>query len=149
MEDRRRSARYKPPEALFGRIKMTLPSRILDISPLGMRVEVGSALRPAADCDVVVPVGDTELRLRARVLRCRAYAGDPSDTGGIVFRAGLEFVGLREEAARALEVAYGKAAQAEAKAAGNAPPRPAGQAQLRIASDDITRKGEKSAGNAG
>jgi hypothetical protein len=149
MEDRRRSARYKPPEALFGRIKTTLASRILDISPFGMRVEVGSALRPTADCDVVVPVGDAELRMRARVLRCRAYAGDPNDTGGIVFRAGLEFVGLSEEAARALEVAYGKAAQAEAKAAGNAPLRPASPAKLRIASDDVSRKGGKSADSGG
>jgi hypothetical protein len=98
---------------------------------------------------VVVPVGDLELRMRARVLRCRAYAGNPTDSGKIVFRAGLEFVGLSEEAAAALEAAYGTTAQAEARAAGSAPPRPAGSAKLRVASDDITRQSAKSTGSEG
>jgi hypothetical protein len=151
VEDRRRSARYTPPEALFGRIKTVLPARILDISPGGMRVEVGSALRPAADCDVVVPAGTEEFRLRARVLRCRAFAGDPNDTGGIVFRAGLEFVEVSEEAAHALEDAYGKVAKSEAKAnGGDWPPRNGGPIRIRVKLEDVTPgKSKKPAGEKG
>lgn len=137
MSERRGRPRFQPEEALYGRVKMTLSARILDISTSGMRVEVGSALRPSAECDVAIPVAGRELRLRARVLRCRAQAGNPTETGSIVFRAGLEFVHLSEEAERALESSYGRRATAPA---GKEPARTAGPIKIKVSVEDIARR---------
>jgi hypothetical protein len=143
VNERRRTGRFQPEEALYGRVRMALPAKILDISPHGARVEVASALRPTAECDVAVPAGAGELRLRARVVRCRALAGNPSETGGIVFRAGLEFVNVSEAAAAGLEAAYGEAARSEARSAHLPPPnRPPGPIKIRVNLDDITSKKE-------
>jgi hypothetical protein len=116
---------------------MTLSARILDISSGGLRVEVGSALRPSAECDVAIPVAGQELRLRARVLRCRALAGSPTQTGSLVFRAGLEFVNLTVEAERAIESAYGSGvATPERKST----VREGGPIKIKVSVADITRR---------
>jgi|GEM_PF-5646744 len=116
---------------------MTLSARILDISTSGMRVEVGSALRPAAECDVAIPVAGRELRLRARVLRCRAQAGNPTETGSIVFRAGLEFVNLSDEAERAIESTYGGSEKAPSR---RDPSRGGGPVKIKVNVEDIARR---------
>lgn len=137
MSERRGRPRYQPTEALYGRVKMTLSARILDISSGGMRIEVGSALRPSAECDVAIPVAGQELRLRVRVLRCRAQPGSLTDTGSLVFRAGLEFVNLSVEAERAIEGAYGSGTTTSAKK-GNL--HEGGPIKIKVSVADITRR---------
>ncbi|MCG6964041.1 MAG: PilZ domain-containing protein [Acidobacteria bacterium] len=105
MNDRRRSERLKVGEDMFGRVKATVPARILDLSRHGIQVEIPSALRPAVECDISVPTAEGDLRLRARVRRCRAasMSSREGDERHLVFRAGLEFVEVSPRAIRALE----------------------------------------------
>ncbi len=137
MVERRRDARFRPVEPVFGRVKSTLTARILDLSPRGVRVEVGSALRVTAECDVVLPAPGGELRLRARVLRCRAFAGSMTDSGHLVFRAGLEFLGVGEDAARALAEVCGPEAPRPGKEKGGTP---RGPISVLLDAGDVTRE---------
>lgn len=109
MAERRSNPRYQPKKETFGRVKTTLQARILDISSGGVQIELPAALRPLAECDVAVPVTSGELRLRARVRRCRAAVSGSGgkEDGGMTFRAGLEFVGLNDEQRRQLLECYG------------------------------------------
>ncbi|MCD4749662.1 MAG: PilZ domain-containing protein [Thermoanaerobaculales bacterium] len=94
MKERRRAARLLPEQEIFGRIKATVPARIVDISLFGVQVEVPSALRPSVECNISLPVGEQdELRLRARIQRCRVNGFDQSVSLGpaVVYRAGMEF----------------------------------------------------------
>lgn len=96
MNERRRAPRHPVAGDVFGRVKSTVPARIVDISPFGAQVEITSALRPAVECDVWLPTDEGQIKVRATVHRCRA-AGLRSDGGSgseMVFRAGLEFKGL-------------------------------------------------------
>ena len=72
MMERRRSQRIPVPEDRFGRVKATVPARIVDISRHGVQLEVPAALRPAVECDLTLPAGAGDVRIRARVQRCRA-----------------------------------------------------------------------------
>ncbi|NOZ78411.1 MAG: PilZ domain-containing protein [Acidobacteria bacterium] len=103
MDNRRRSERYAPGQTLVGKVKATVPARILDISRHGVQVEVPTALRPAVNCDVTLPLEGRELHLRARISRCSAQGFSSFEDGEkkLIYRAGLEFVDLD---ARSLEV---------------------------------------------
>lgn len=94
MNERRRSQRVAIPDELFGKVKATVPARIVDLSRDGVQVEIPTALRPAVECDISVPTAEGDLRLRARVQRCRATSMKPNDGNGnrLVYRAGLQFV---------------------------------------------------------
>lgn len=96
MAERRKTHRIRPPDSLVGSVKSSVPARILDLSPEGLQIEVVSALRPGARCDVSVPVGgDQALRLRAEVRRCRASGLADRDSGpAMMYRAGLLLVDL-------------------------------------------------------
>ncbi len=111
MTDRRQSPRYVPDEERYGRVKATVPARIIDISREGAQLEVPAALRPSVECDLALPADGALVRLRARVLRCRAVptGGTHSRERGLVYRAGLLFLDLSEEAIGALEREYGPA----------------------------------------
>ena len=95
--ERRRSQRVPVSGDRFGRVKATVPARIVDISRHGVQLEVPAALRPAVECDLTLPVDHQDLRIRARVQRCRAmgFAGDDHDRK-LVYRAGLEFVSVAQ-----------------------------------------------------
>jgi len=86
------------PDDVFGKVKATVPARILDLSRDGIQVEVPTALRPAVECDVSVPTAEGDLRLRARVQRCRAASMKSSDGEDrrLMYRAGLQFVDVTE-----------------------------------------------------
>ena len=104
MNDRRRSPRVAPPKETIGTVKATVPARILDLSVRGMQVEVSSTLRPGVDCNVSVPVPSGDLKLRARVERCRArIASDEAGEGGMLYRAGLIFIKPTKKQIEALE----------------------------------------------
>lgn len=108
MSERRQSPRHVPDEERFGRVKATVPARIVDISREGAQLEVPAALRPAVECDLALPAGGGLIRLRARVLRCRAIpTGSHSGEHGLVFRAGLQFLDVSDETVHALEREYG------------------------------------------
>jgi hypothetical protein len=106
--ERRRNERFNPKEETFGRIRATLQARILDVSAGGIQVEIATALRPLVECDVAIPVESGELRLRARVKRCRAnsFLEDGGENVRVVYRAGLEFYGLTEREERELIACY-------------------------------------------
>jgi hypothetical protein len=118
MKERRRSKRLVPDNDVVGRVKASVPARILDISAHGVFVEIPSALRPAVECDLSVPSTEGDLRLRARVHRCRARSAAPGAQDGpnLVYRAGLEFVRLSDREARALESTYGTESRAPTEA---------------------------------
>lgn len=162
MHDRRRSERLTVGQDMFGRVKATVPARILDLSRHGIQVEVPSALRPAVECDISVPTADGDLRLRAKVRRCRAasMASHEGDEHHLVFRAGLEFVEVSPRAIRALEqtlTGLVKAQEpADAPAAADLSPggaaegqggkrrkRPSGPIKIRLDSEHIRKRLEE------
>ena len=95
--ERRRSQRVPVSGDRFGRVKATVPARIVDISRHGVQLEVPAALRPAVECDLALPVDRRDLRIRAKVQRCRAmgFAGDGHERK-LVYRAGLEFISVEQ-----------------------------------------------------
>jgi len=103
MMERRRSHRVPVSKGRFGRVKATVPARIVDISRHGVQLEVPAALRPAVECDLSLPFGTRDLRIRAKVHRCRAagFAGGGGNQR-LVYRAGLEFVAVAETDREAL-----------------------------------------------
>jgi hypothetical protein len=100
MNERRATARMAPSEPIPVKLKSSLPARVLDISAGGIQVEVGTSLRPEADCELRVQLADGEIAVRARVRRCRAWGFglDESDRRVLLYRAGLQFSDLPAEA---------------------------------------------------
>ncbi len=109
MNDRRRSERISVGREIVGRVRATVPARVVDISRHGVQVEIPAALRPSVACDICIQAPDGELRVRARVQRCRARALAPSEGGEtlLVYRAGMEFIGLDDETWRQFEKLLG------------------------------------------
>ena len=96
MLDRRRSPRFTAPDEIYARIKSSIPVRIVDVSQHGMQVESSSALPPAGQCDIWLPAGDGDVRMRIRVQRCRARFVQRQDgLGGLIYHAGIEFMEIK------------------------------------------------------
>jgi hypothetical protein len=93
MNERRATARVAPSEPIPVKLKSSLPARVLDVSAGGVQIEVATSLRPEADCELRVQLGDGEMVVRAKVRRCRAWGFglDESDRRVLLYRAGLEF----------------------------------------------------------
>lgn len=93
MRERRRTRRTLVDTTLIATVRRTVRARIVDISPLGMLVEVAAALRPLASCEVEIQAADAPVRIRATVRRCRLQgrgrAAGSDET--MLYRAGLEF----------------------------------------------------------
>jgi len=104
MLERRRSPRFEPEGEVFARMKSSIPVRIVDVSDHGMQVESSSALPPAGQCDIWLPAADGDVRMRVRVQRCRArfMKTERGEGGGLVYRAGIEFVEVDAAARSAL-----------------------------------------------
>lgn len=150
MPDRRKSERYEPSETILGKVKATVPARVVDISEHGLQVEVPAALRPSVECDLTLSTEDGKIRVRARVQRCRAAelaATDGSDRR-MMYRAGLEFVEICTDAGRilstmieGLRATSGMVAAAAAGAkAGRAARRPKGPIRIRIDAEAIRKR---------
>ena len=104
--ERRRNRRIRPNQELLGKVKATVPARVVDLSVDGAQIEVGCILRPTAECDLWLPGdGRQSVKLRAEVRRCRATGVKelPGGERGMVYRAGLQFTALDPEARSALE----------------------------------------------
>jgi hypothetical protein len=149
MNERRKVARHHIEEDVFGKVKATVPARIVDISPFGAQVEVPSALRPSVECDIWLPIERGQVRVRARVLRCRAAAMRPDgdDGANLLYRAGLEFVGLSEKDVEALQRAYPAPEDAPVVAVKEGRPveptrRRTGPVKIRLSSEDIRKRVE-------
>lgn len=93
------------------RVKSSLPARLVDISPLGVQVEIPAPLEPLAEVGVSIPVIGGTVWLRARVQRCRAAGIGMTGSAdrGMVYRAGLEFTSAGQSEVRAIRAAYGPA----------------------------------------
>ncbi len=141
MNERRRIPRRQVVDEVIGRVKATIPARIVDISPFGAQVEVSAALRPTVECDVWVPVDDGQLKVRAAVRRCRATGvrGDGREGAAMVYRAGLEFVGLSESDADVLTRAYPLPCETDALEQPAATPR-RGPLKIRLNVDSVRRR---------
>ena len=106
MKDRRKHSRVRPDEVVIGKVKSTVPARVVDISPEGAQIEISTGLRPNVECDVSLPTENGSVQIRARVRRCRASTLPRGDEAAMLFRAGLEFVNLGDEARQALREAF-------------------------------------------
>jgi hypothetical protein len=136
MNERRGTERFNIDGEVFGRVKATVPARLVDISTRGAQVEVPSALRPAVECDVTVPTEDGDVRVRARVQRCRAASVQGDDGVVLMYRAGLEFLDVspkEEEVIRGTFARTKSAPQATKE-------RRRGPIKIRISADDIRRR---------
>jgi hypothetical protein len=86
-------------------VKATVPARVVDLSVAGAQVEVSSPLRPSVQCDIALPTAAGDLKIRARVTRCKATVMRDLGGGerGMVYRAGLTFMKLEPNEAEVLE----------------------------------------------
>ncbi len=146
MKERRRHHRVTPDDEVYGKVKATVPARVVDISPEGVQVEVSSGLRPNVECDLSLPVDDGAIQVRARVLRCRAATMRPgADSSELLFRAGLAFVGLSPSDQETLRETYGIPPE-ESTAGGDAQPeptkrrRPPGPIKIKINTRDLFKR---------
>jgi len=94
--------------AVTARTRTTATVQVLDISVGGMRVLSGQPLSPKREIVAWVPTQDGEVRIRAKVLRCRArLAEKPLPSGAsLVYDAGLSFSELSEEERRSIVESY-------------------------------------------
>lgn len=141
MNDRRRNPRVAPPQETIATVKATVPAKILDLSVQGMQVEVASTLRPGVDCNVSVPVPTGNLKLRARVERCRAqsFTSVENSEGGMLYCAGLSFIKPSAEDLEALEDAIVEFSLSEVPAVGKGDngANTAGPIKIRIAPEHV------------
>ncbi len=104
MRERRRNPRYVADQEIYARIKSSIPVRIIDVSTSGMMVESTSAVPPVGACDLWVPGDDGDVKLRVRVQRSRAqFVTGDKQSGGLVYRSGLEFLEMDASARSALD----------------------------------------------
>lgn len=104
-EDRRRHLRCQVGKKLTGRITSNHDASVLDMSLGGALIEHSNLVRPGTLAFLTLSVDGHEVSLRCRVLRSAIYRYEVRFTGERVqvYRSGLEFSGLSEEAQRLLE----------------------------------------------
>ena len=103
MIERRRSQRVEPPQRLRARVKNANGALVLDVSPHGALLQTSAPLGPRSECNVILALETGDLRLRGIVRRCRARVDESG--GGLVYRAGLEFLDLERGRRECLEEA--------------------------------------------
>ncbi len=139
--ERRKSPRVRPSEELQGKVKATVPAKIVDLSANGAQIEVSCILRPNAECDLWLPGGGKQpVKLRAVVRRSRAAGVQelPGGERGMMYRAGLQFSYLEPNARRVLERHIAENLPDEG---GGQPARKrSGRIRIRINSEDIQRR---------
>src|SRR5512141_3129696 len=103
--EKRRSPRVKSEKIVSGRLKLTVPVMIRDVSALGMRLELASALRPGSLYDLRADLNGTMLTTQVRITRCSAggFSTDASGARVLQYNAGAEFVQLPAEQRQLLD----------------------------------------------
>ena len=108
--ERRRSPRTSLAKGTRGHLKSTLAIEILNLSEIGLLLELASTLRPGSTYDFSAIFAGVPFSGLVRITRCRAGGFASDDKGGrvLLFRAGAEFVGLSERQLEALRLALSK-----------------------------------------
>jgi PilZ domain-containing protein len=94
--EKRRSQRVPAGSRGTGRVKTSVPFKVIDVSGVGMQLEVATALRPGSTYDLNASLDDFSLTAQVRITRCRAGGYVPDGKGGrlLLYRAGAEFLDL-------------------------------------------------------
>jgi hypothetical protein len=108
--EKRRAPRTSLAKGTRGHIKSTLAIEILNLSEMGLLVELPSTLRPGSTYDLSAIFGGVPFSGLVRITRCRAggFASDDKGSRMLLFRAGGEFVGLSEKQVETLRLALSK-----------------------------------------
>ena len=108
--EKRRSPRTVLAKGTRGQLKSTVAIEILNLSEMGLLLELPSTLRPGSTYDLNAILGGVPFTGLVRITRCRAGGFAADDEGGrqLLFRAGGEFVGLSERQLETLRVALSK-----------------------------------------
>jgi hypothetical protein len=109
-KEKRRSPRTSLGKGTRGHIKSTLAIEILNLSEMGLLLELASTLRPGSTYDFSAILGGVPFTGLVRITRCRAGGFASDDEGGrhLLYRAGGEFVGLSETQLEGLRRALSK-----------------------------------------
>ena len=104
-EDRRRHLRYQMGKKLTGWITSNRQASILDISQGGALIEHTNLVRPGTLSFLTICVDGQDVSLRCRVVRSALYRYEvrPNGEREHVYRTGLEFSSLSEDAQRLLD----------------------------------------------
>jgi hypothetical protein len=84
---------------LYGDILVVQPMRIAGLSRTGISIETAFPLQLDSLHDLKLMLGPTTVIVKARVVHCRI---SDVDQDVVVYRSGLEFIGVQERAAAAL-----------------------------------------------
>lgn len=104
-KEKRRAPRVKSEKAMNGRLKLTVPVTIRDVSVDGLRLELSSALRPGSLYDLRADLNGTPLVAQLRITRCSAggFSTDASGSRVLQYNAGAEFAQLDAEQRKVLQ----------------------------------------------
>lgn len=107
MDDRRHTPRITLDHEITVTVGGHRSARLVDISVAGVHLELASALHPTHVCQIAVPLPDGSVKIKARVAHCKATGMSTATTGGgLVYRAGLEFVDADRTVTEAIMSAY-------------------------------------------
>ncbi len=91
--ERRQHPRLHLAVPLLGTLGLTTPVRVVDVSPVGVRIECGHPLTPGQATILDVVLAAEEFHLRARITWSQVYQVLTEPAGQVVrHRAGLRFV---------------------------------------------------------
>jgi hypothetical protein len=99
MPDRRRVARLVLPSHLRGQLLGSQEVRILDLSPIGVRIEHVEPVRPGASCilEFPPPLGPVQLTARVVWSLVRGAEQTPEGERRLHYQSGLAFIGVTAE----------------------------------------------------
>ena len=89
--ERRRAKRVRPKEPVHVRLSWGPPLPILDISAVGLLVELTRLVKPGTRCEVELERSGQTVRLRGEVVRSSVASGTGSDTG-LQYRTAVQFL---------------------------------------------------------
>jgi hypothetical protein len=102
--ERRRRARVEVAGEVQGRIHTAQSAPVIDLSETGALLEVPCSLKPLTVYILRLPVGEEELGLKARVVRCSVHGFGKAPNGESVmrYRAAVEFIDMSDKERQAL-----------------------------------------------
>src|SRR5450759_5885258 len=109
-KEKRRSPRTPLAKGTRGQLKSTRAIEILNLSEMGLLLELASTLRPGSTYDLSAVFGGVPFTGLVRITRCRAGGFASDDKGGrlLLFRAGGELAGIYEKPPEGLRLALSK-----------------------------------------
>ena len=109
-KEKRRAPRTLLAKGTRGHLKSTLAIEILNLSEMGLLLELASTLRPGSTYDLSAVFAGIPFTGLVRITRCQAGGFASDNRGGrvLLFRAGGEFVGLSEKQLEGLRRALSK-----------------------------------------